>query len=341
MSIGKKLYSLFSPNTMEFRREPEERTIQAQDLLSLVGDWSSDVQRRTSEKSAKSSVYQIRPFVVWFEEFAIAYDYELSRESMLDFYGYLRNDYRTTRGKPAEHNGQANCLSKLKAFFRWAFRTGRADMDISMWVPTMAQKARRSRLLSRQALMSLFDAAGGGKNPIRDRCMIALFAGTGARSIEVFNAQLDPGFLELHADKSGSVFFAVTKNDNPRLSVFGPNTGRMVEAWMDHCGRESGPIWGNDLSSPKMLYEVISRCAGRAGFGKMGPHDIRKLFCSHWYREYDPSDARAQYFLGLQVGHRGNGVTQQHYVNCTAEDILPFYVSPFESQFFAEFIDAI
>lgn len=337
-SLGKRLYSLFSPGTMEFHRDPQEKTIQADGLMDLVDDWLSDVRRRTSEKSAESYGYQIKPFLIWFGEFAITYDYELSRDVMLDFYGWLRNDYLTELGRPPEHNGYANCLAKLRTFLRWCFATGRADMDISAWVPTMTQRAKRSRLLSSQSLMRLFEAAGKGQKPVRDRAIIALFAGTGARSMEVFHARLEPGYLEIHADKSGSIFYEKTKNDNPRISVFGPNTGRCIEEWLDYCGRDAGPMWGKSLSKPKMLYEVVSRCADRAGLGKMGPHDIRKLFCSHWYREYDPSDARAQYFLGLQIGHRGNGVTQRHYVNVTSDDILPFYVSPIESDVFAKYI---
>lgn len=327
---------------MEFRAIPVTQSIGAKSIDQLLPDWEQDIARRTSKKSAKACRYAIRPFFTWWDEFGPSYDWELTEESLLDFHSWLRNEFINARGKQPTHNGQANCLTRLRSLFRWAAKTGRADIDISGWVPTLSMKPKRSRLLSVDALYKLLEGASAGDNPVRDRAIIGLMAGTGARSIEVFNARLDPGYLEIRADKSGGVFYEVTKMDRPRVSVFGSHTGKLVESWMDHCGRDTGPIWGNNLKSPKMLYEVVSRCAQRAQLGQVGPHDIRKLFCSHWYREYPHGDERAQYFLGLQVGHSsGTNTTQRHYVDTVVDDLLPFYVSPLETPDFANFIESV
>lgn len=331
------LKTLFYGDTMEFRATPRRTAIDATLLLSLIPEWEHEAGRRISAESARSYVQSIRPFIEWWTRYGPELDWQLSQEAINDFYWWLRNEFVNKRGKKPTQSGMANCLTRLRMLLHWAFVSGRADMDISTWVPTIGHKPKRSRLLSVEALRLLMVAAEAGKNPIRDKAIIGIMAGTGARSIEAFHARFEPGYLELHADKSGSIYFERTKGDKPRLSVFGPNTGKLIEAWMDYCGRDTGPFWQGELKAPKMLYEVVHRCAGRAGLGDVGPHDIRKLFCSYWYRQFDPSDSRAQYFLALQVGHGAKNITEKHYLNCTAEDLLPYYVSPLESPVFGDF----
>ena len=80
----------------------------------------------------------------------------------LDFVEWMRNDYRTQFGKQPTHNGQTGCVVKMKTFFRWCANSGRADIDISAWVPSAAFKPKPSRLLSVEALRRLFEAAGPG-----------------------------------------------------------------------------------------------------------------------------------------------------------------------------------
>lgn len=331
----------FFRRRVEFRRDPEIKSIKADALAEIIPDWIDDIRRRTNDRTAMTHRYAVAPFVIWLEGHLADYNGELSPGALLDFHSWLRNDYRTTHGKPAAHNGQSSCLKRLRSFFRWCFETGRADMDISAWVPKQSDRPKRSRLLSESSLLRLFDAAGQGRHPVRDQAIIGLFAGTGARSIEVFHARKEN--IQLQADKSGAVHFEITKGNTPRVSVFGRHTGQLLERWIDFSGGwdRGGMLWSPGLAQPKMLYEVVCRSADRAGLGLLGPHDIRKLFCSHWYRAFPHDDARAQYFLGLQVGHSGRGVTQVHYVNCTADDIMPFYVSPIETPTFANFIDAI
>ena len=79
----------------------------------------------------------------------------------------------------------------------------------------------------------------------------------------------------------------------------------------------------------------------RAGLETVGPHDIRKLFCSYWYRQYDHADSRAQFYLALQVGHSAKNVTEKHYINSTAEDIRAVYVSPFEEPCFTNLVKGL
>lgn len=321
---------LFAGDAMRFRSTPNQTAIDASLLLSLMPEWERDAARRTSPISARRYIQAVRPFVVWWQAFGEVYDHRLSPDALLDFQFWLRNDFINQRGKPPTQNGQANCLNRMRMFFRWASITGRADLDISAWVPTVAFVPRRSRLWDIESLRLLMVGAEAGLNPIRDKAIIALIAGTGARSVEVYNAQIGPRFLRMHADKSGSIHLERTKGDKRRIAVFGPTTGRIVEEWIEYCGRDTGYLCKSEFSEEKVIYEVVSRCAHRAGLGTVGPHDIRKFFCSYWYRQYSPDDRRAEYFLRLQIGHADKDVTEKHYLNMTADDLLPFYVSPLE-----------
>lgn len=325
-----RLRSLFYDDAMEFRSTPKRTAIDASLLLSLIPEWERDAARRTSPVSARRYVQAVRPFRVWWERFGPVYDFALSPDALLDFQFWLRNDFVNRRGKPPTQNGQANCLNRMRMLFRWASVTGRADMDISAWVPTVAFVPRRSRLWDIESLRLLLIGAEGGKNPIRDKAIIGMIAGTGARSVEVYNAEIGPQHMRMNADKSGSIHLERTKGNKPRITVFGPTTGRLIENWIEHSGRETGYFCKPEFSQEKVLYEVVSRCAHRAGLGTIGPHDIRKFFCSYWYRQYAPDDRRADYFLRLQIGHADKSITEKHYLNMTTDDLLQFYVSPLE-----------
>ena len=67
---------------MEFRKEPRNQVINAKILPELIEQWLKDVRRRTSDKSAQAARYQIKPFLIWFDEYGPSYDNQLSSEAL-------------------------------------------------------------------------------------------------------------------------------------------------------------------------------------------------------------------------------------------------------------------
>ena len=196
------------------------------------------------------------------------------------------------RTKLAERYAPATAnkaLSAVRGTLRAAWQLGQLSTDqYQRAVDVRAVKGSRlpaGRALDVGELRALFkvcidDASAAGA---RDAAIFALMFGAGLRRAEV--AALD---AEAYDPKTGAI--RILGKGNRERTVFAVNGGRdALEAWLDHRGREPGPLVCRVSQrgkvrlrrvTPQALMMRLRRRAEEAGIARCSPHDLRRSFVS-------------------------------------------------------------
>jgi len=155
-----------------------------------------------------------------------------------------------------------------------------ADVRVGRW-----QRLPRGRALAAGELRSVFQAcAEWGVTGARDAALLALLYGAGLRRAEA--VMLD--FADFDPD-SGALTVRRGKGDKDR-QVYLAEGGRLaILDWLEHRGREPGPLLlavakgGRILQrrlTPHAGFKALAALARRAGVEHFGPHDLRRTFVS-------------------------------------------------------------
>jgi integrase/recombinase XerD len=189
---------------------------------------------------------------------------------------------------PLGASSAARTVVAVRGLHRFLVREGAGDRDPARDVRPPAPPRRLPKALSVDAVERLLDAAAAGEGPlpVRDRALLEVLYGTGARISEAVG--LDRDDLDI---SSGAVRLR-GKGGKERVVPVGTYALQAVEAYLVRArpvlaaaGRGTPALLLNSRGgrlSRQSAWTVLRTAAGRAGVrGTVSPHTLRHSFATH------------------------------------------------------------
>ena len=214
----------------------------------------------------------------------------------------------------------ARHLQAALGILREAFRLGLLSADAWMRVREVravsVRPRRNGRLVDEADVDRLQRAAGKGAAGSRDAALLWVLLGAGVRRSEAVAAD-----LEDYEMATGVLWVRSVKHGFPRAIPLEDDARAALEAWLDVRGGWPGPLLTAVDQRDRVVrrrlttsgvYFLLRRLAGRAGTGRVRPHDLRKSFHRH---AIDPNGRALDVFEAARLlGHRGGlGTSYIHY----------------------------
>jgi integrase/recombinase XerD len=211
---------------------------------------------------------------------------DIDAATVSGFLAYLREGDEAH--PPLSASSAARAVVAVRGLHRFALREGLVAVDVSREVRPAAPPRRLPKAISVEDVERLLDAAGYARTTlaVRDRALLELLYGTGARISEAVGLAVDD--LDLHENtvllsgKGGkqrrvpvgsyaaSALSAYLVTARPALASAGPGTPRLF------LNSRGGPL------SRQSAWVVLRTAAERAGLAAgLSPHTLRHSFATH------------------------------------------------------------
>ncbi|MGZ4442001.1 MAG: site-specific tyrosine recombinase XerD [Nocardioidaceae bacterium] len=192
---------------------------------------------------------------------------------------------------PLSAGSAARTVVAVRGFHRFAVREGLTEHDPSSAVRPPAPAKRLPKALPLADIERILEAAGapGTALALRDRALLEVLYGTGARISEAVGLDVDD--LDLSVEGQGSVLLR-GKGSKERVVPVGSYAREAVEAYLVR-GRPGLSGVGKGLPalflnarggrlSRQSAWAVLVRAAERAGVSaEVSPHTLRHSFATH------------------------------------------------------------
>jgi integrase/recombinase XerD len=193
-----------------------------------------------------------------------------------------------TEHPPLSAGSAARTVVAVRGFHRFALREGLTEDDPAAAVRPPSSAKRLPKALPLAEIEAILDAAGapGTSLALRDRALLEVLYGTGARISEAVGLDLDDVDLE-----EGTVLLR-GKGGKQRVVPVGSYAREAVEAYVVRArpdlagvGRGSAALFLNARGgrlSRQSAWTVLARAAERAGVrAEVSPHTLRHSFATH------------------------------------------------------------
>jgi len=244
---------------------------------------------------------------------------------------------------PLKASSAARAIVAVRGLHRFAAREGLVEVDAAREVRPPAASRRLPKALPVDDVLALLAAAGGEDSPrgLRDRALLELLYGTGARiseavGLDVDDIDLGPSSGPGDADPVPSVVRLRGKGSKERLVPVGSYALRALEAYLVR-GRPAlaagsaarharGALFLNVRGgrlSRQSAWQVLADAARRAGLPAAGvsPHTLRHSFATHLLE--GGADVRSVQEL---LGH-ASVTTTQIYTLVTVDALREVYAT--------------
>jgi len=195
---------------------------------------------------------------------------------------------------PLSAGSAARTVVAVRGFHRFTVREGLAQVDPSAAVRPPAPAKRLPKALPLADIERILDAAGapGTALALRDRALLELLYGTGARISEAVGLDLDDLDLGDPEDTEGGTVLLRGKGSKERMVPVGRYAREAVEAYLVR-GRPELSSAGHGLPalflnarggrlSRQSAWTVLVKAAERAGVSaEVSPHTLRHSFATH------------------------------------------------------------
>jgi integrase/recombinase XerD len=211
---------------------------------------------------------------------------DVDSQQVTGFLAYLRtgdDDHPALSATSA-----ARAVVAVRGLHRFALRDGLVDVDVAREVRPPAAPRRLPKAIALDDVERLLDAAGyaGTSLALRDRAMLEMLYGTGARISEAVGLAVDD--LDL-ADRT---VLLTGKGGKQRRVPVGSYAARAVEAYLVQArpmlaaaGRGTPVLFLNSRGGPlsrQSAWVVLRTAAERAGLAAgISPHTLRHSFATH------------------------------------------------------------
>ncbi len=294
------------------------------------------VERGLAENSVKSYRRDLRRYLGYLDSLGIT---ELDQVTELVVSGFL---VALREGDPEHQPLSATSAGRsvvaVRGFHRFAVKDGLATADPSAGVRPPTPAKRLPKAIPLGDVERLLEAAGaaGTSLALRDRALLEILYGTGARISEAVGMDVDD--LELEADRvEGNTVLLRGKGSKERIVPVGSYAREAVQAYVVR-GRpdllEGGPTGsagpggalflnarGGRLSR-QSAWAVIVKAAERAGItAEVSPHTLRHSFATHLLE--GGADVRVVQEL---LGH-ASVTTTQVYTLVTVDSLREVYAA--------------
>ncbi len=218
---------------------------------------------------------------------------QVSTQDVADFLAGLREGDETHPPLAASSAGRA--VVAVRGLHAFALAEGLTVDDPARSVRPPAPPRRLPKAISVSEVERLLDAAAVGQAALRDRALLELLYGTGARISEAVGLDVDD--LELSGESRSASVAAVVrlngKGGNLRLVPVGKFARDAVDAYLVRArpalaaasGRQPSPALFLNARGGRLTRQgawgTHRAAASRAGLAEVSPHVLRHSFATH------------------------------------------------------------
>ena len=246
-----------------------------------------------------------------------------------DVSGFLA-DLRRGDGdrQPLRASSAARAIVAVRGLHRFAVREGLVPVDAAREVRPPTPPRRLPKALPLDDVLALVEAAGYDQTPraLRDRALLELLYGTGARISEAVGLAVDD------VDLTGATVLLRGKGGKDRMVPLGSYARDAVDAYLVRgrpalagAGRGTPRLFLNSRGgglSRQSAWQVLRTAAERAGItAEVSPHTLRHSFATHLLD--GGADVRVVQEL---LGH-ASVTTTQVYTLVTVERLREVYAT--------------
>ena len=224
----------------------------------------------------------------------------------------------------------ARAVTAVRGWHRFAHAEGTTAQDPSAAVRPPTSSRRLPKAIPVDRVEALLEAAslGEGPVPLRDRALLEVLYGTGARISEAVGLAVDD--LDLDGDVAAVRLFG--KGRRERVVPVGSYAVEALEAYLvrgrpelARAGCGNAAVFLNTRGNPlsrQSAWAVLQTAAGRAGLTEhISPHTLRHSFATHLLA--GGADVRVVQEL---LGH-ASVTTTQIYTQVTAQTMREVYAA--------------
>ena len=273
------------------------------------------VERGLSDNTLSNYRRDLRRYLDWLDNAGLG---DLGAVAATDVEAYVADLRRS--GLAASSAGRA--LVVARGLHRFALREGIVDVDVAADVSPPATGRHLPDTLSIDEVTQLIDAVPDGEYAdaldLRDKALLELLYGTGARISEVMGLTVDDV-----TDNDG-ILRITGKGNKQRLVPIGSKAVEAVEAYLVRArpllaqGKSHALLLntrGGALSR-QSAWAILKNAAARAGLDKdISPHTLRHSYATHLLE--GGADVRVVQEL---LGH-SSVTTTQIYTHVTADNL--------------------
>lgn len=278
-----------------------------------------EVERGLSTHTVQAYRRDLERYVAWCEERGIDAVDRITENDVADFAASL-----PAAGLRA--SSAARTVVSVRAFHRFVAREGMSAADPALHVRPPAVPQRLPKALPYEHVTSIIAQAGDLATPqgVRDRALLELLYGTGARISEAVGLAVDDVDLEART------VLVTGKGSKQRLLPLGGFAAEAIDAYLVR-GRPVFAVRGtgtprlflNSLGRPlsrQSAYGILRDAAQRADVpGRVGPHSLRHSFATHLLQ--NGADVRVVQEL---LGH-ASVTTTQIYTQVSVDTLRQVY----------------
>ena len=245
-----------------------------------------DVERGVSAHTLAAYKRDLGRWTAYLDEVGVGAPEQVGEPHVAEFLARLREGDDTHR--PLAATSAARALVAVRGLHRFLAEEGRLDADPARDVSPPRAPGRLPQAIALDAVERLLDAASVGDTPVslRDRALLEVLYGTGARISEAVGLDLDD------LDLDDGVVRLLGKGGKERIVPLGSYAARAVEAWsvrgrpvLAVRGRGTPAVFLNTRGarlSRQSAWAALRGAAERAGLsGHLSPHTLRHSFATH------------------------------------------------------------
>ena len=251
------------------------------------------VERGLADNTLKSYRRDLRRYVAWLAAQGVEGLDGVREETVTAFLMALREG--DADHPPLSAGSAARTVVAVRGFHKFAVREGISQVDPSAAVRPPAPAKRLPKALPLADIERILDAAGapGTALALRDRALLEVLYGTGARISEAVGLDLDDLDLADPGEQgTGGTVLLRGKGSKERMVPVGSYAREAVEAYLVR-GRPVLSSVGHGLPavflnarggrlSRQSAWTVLVKAAERAGVtAEVSPHTLRHSFATH------------------------------------------------------------
>ncbi len=247
------------------------------------------VERGLADNTLKSYRRDLRRYAGWLAAQGVDSLDAVREDTVTSFLVALREG--DAEHPPLSAGSAARTVVAVRGFHKFAVREGLSSVDPSAAVRPPAPAKRLPKALPLADIERILDAAGapGTALALRDRALLELLYGTGARISEAVGLDLDD--LDLDGDNGDTVLLR-GKGGKERMVPVGSYAREALDAYLVR-GRGALAGLGKGLPavflnarggrlSRQSAWAVLAKAADRAGVtAEVSPHTLRHSFATH------------------------------------------------------------
>jgi integrase/recombinase XerD len=284
------------------------------------------VERGSSANTLLSYRRDLRRYLDYLAELGVGSLDQVQSAQVSAFLAALREG--DDRHPPLSAASSARALVAVRGLHKFAYSDGQAPTDVAREIKPPTPPRRLPKAISVEDVERLLDAADFDQTPlsVRDRALLEVLYGTGARISEAVGLDVDD------LDLAERTVLLRGKGGKQRLVPLGTFAAKALTAYLVRVrpelaarGRGTPKVFLNARGGPlsrQSAWTVLRSCSDKAGLAAdVSPHTLRHSFATHLME--GGADVRVVQEL---LGH-ASVTTTQIYTLVTVDQLREIYAT--------------